>query len=305
MTAIANVGCGNDDLVPPDESAPASVLACARTTDVAAEPFHHLIASKALSAERYRDLAATFPSSDAILNGRAPAKGNAAARLPAFKVMDNPAITPAWREFFAFHTSHQFWVDILRVFGPALRKTHPDLERLTGKKLEQWRAGPRGIPGDFDVRLECQFVIGTPWTESNSEPPSVKTPHVDKCDTILAALLYFRDPDDDVEGGDLELYSWTRSPRFLGRRMIMPRDLQRRKHVRYEENTFVAFVNSAQAAHGVTPRSASQLPRRYINFIVEIPFAAFTAPKLGRIGRLIHRRARRGLGERVIGGDNY
>jgi hypothetical protein len=40
-------------------------------------------------------------------------------------------------------------------------------------------------------------------------------------------------------------------------------------------------VNSAQAVHGVTPRAASHLPRRYINFIVETPFKAFRVPKLG------------------------
>lgn len=287
-----------------DEPDPVSILAHAQAADVAADPFCHLIASGALPAGRYRALAASFPNSDTILDGRAPRKGNAAARLPAIKVLDNPAIAAAWRGFFALHTSDAFWADILRVFGPALRRTHPDLERKAGKKLEEWRAGPRGAAGDLDVRLDCQFVINTPWSATD-EPPSVKTPHVDKPDTIFSALFYFRDPADEGQGGDLELYSWTRQPRFLRHRMILPNDLRHRKGVRYAPDTVVAFVNSAQAAHGVTPRAASSLPRRYINFIVETPFKAFDVPMMGAVGRLMHWRGRRGLGLRAIGGDRY
>lgn len=287
-----------------DEPDPVSILAHAQAAGVVADPFCHLIAPDALPAEQYRELAASFPSSDTILNGRAPRKGNAAARLPAIKVLDNPAIAAAWRSFFAFHTSDTFWADILRVFGPALHQTHPHLERKAGRKLEAWRAGPRGAAGDLDVRLDCQFVINTPWFATD-QPPSVKTPHVDKHDTIFSALFYFRDPADEGQGGDLELYSWTRRPRFLRNRMILPEDLRHRKDVRYAANTVIAFVNSAQAAHGVTPRAASRLPRRYINFIVETPFKAFDAPMMGPVGRLIHWRQRRGLGLRAIGGDRY
>jgi hypothetical protein len=291
-----------------EEPDPASILAGAQPADVAADPFCHLVAPGALPTNRYSDLAASFPASETILNGRAPRKGNAAARLPAIKVLDNPAIAAAWRSFFASHTSDHFWADIVRVFGTALRRTHPDLERKAGKRLDAWRAGPRGAEGDLDVQLDCQFVINTPWLASDgaeAEPPSVKTPHVDKRDTIFSALLYFRDPADEGQGGDLELYSWTRRPRFLRHRMILPDDLRHRKDVCYAANTVVAFVNSAQAAHGVTPRAASQLPRRYINFIVETPFKAFDTPMMGPVGRLIHWHRRRGLGLRAIGGDRY
>jgi hypothetical protein len=291
---------------------PVSILAGSGPVDVHGDPFSHLVRKGCLPADIYQDLAASFPSPDLILGSRQAPAVNAAARLPAFKVLDNAAIASAWREFFAFHTSDGFWKDIVRVFGAALRAAHPDLGGKAGKELEAWRAGPRGAAGDFDVQLDCQFVVNTPWPagaglKARHRRLSVKTAHVDKRDTILSALLYFRDPNDMGTGGDLELYAWNREPRFLKPRVILPSDIEARGQVPYAANTLVAFVNSARAAHGVTPRAPSPLPRRYVNFIAEVPFPVFETTMLGPVQRLLHwpsRRWRR-LGSRDVGGDRY
>jgi hypothetical protein len=291
---------------------PVSILAGSGPDDVNGDPFSHLVRTGCLPADIYQDLAASFPALDIILGSRQARAVNAAARLPAFKVLDNAAIASAWRDFFAFHTSDGFWKDIVRVFGTALRAAHPGLGRKAGKEIEAWRAGPRGAAGDFDVRLDCQFVVNTPWPAragSKARHPrlSVKTAHVDKRDTILSALLYFRDPNDMGTGGDLELYAWNREPRFLKPRVILPSDIEGRGQVPYAANTLVAFVNSARAAHGVTPRAPSPLPRRYVNFIAEVPFPVFETAMLGPMQRLLRwpgRRWRR-LGSRDVGGDRY
>ena len=283
-----------------------SILASSRPDDVQSDPFSHLVRNGCLAAEAYQDLAAAFPSMDVILGGRKARLVNAAARLPAFKVLANAAIAPMWRDFFAFHTSDGFWKDIVRVFGSALRATHPDLERQAGKTLDDWRAGPRGATNDFDVQLDCQFVINTPWPVATGRRDlSVKTAHVDKRDTILSALLYFRDPDDQGAGGDLELYAWNREPRFLKPRVILPSDIERREQVPYAANTLVAFVNSAKAAHGVTPRAPSPMPRRYINFIAEVPFPVFETTMVSRMLQLLCWPRWPRLGSRDIGGDRY
>lgn len=287
-----------------------SILGSSEPRDVSGDPFSHLVREACLPADLYRDLAASFPPLEVVLGDRKPRLVNAAARLPAFKVLDNPVIPSAWRDFFAFHASDQFWRDIVRVFGDAMRATHPNLERMAGKELEAWRAGPRGAPGDFDVRLDCQFVVNTPWPVGKSTTTtwpqrSVKTAHVDKRDTLLSALLYFRAPDDAGKGGDLELYAWNHEPRFLKPRVIVPSDIELRGRVPYAANTLVAFVNSTRAAHGVTPREPSPLPRRYINFIVEVPFRVFETTMFGLAGRLFYWPRARWLGSRDIGGDRY
>jgi hypothetical protein len=287
-----------------------SILAGSGPDDVHNEPFSHLVRKGCLSAGLYQDLAASFPSLNIILGNRQGRAVNAAARLPAFKVLDNAAIASSWRDFFAFHTSDAFWQDIVHVFGRALRAAHPALADQAGKAPEAWRAGPRGASGEFEVQLDCQFVVNTPWParmSSRDRRLSVKTAHVDKRDTILSALLYFRDPEDKGAGGDLELYAWNREPRFLKPRVILPSDIEARGQVRYAANTLVAFVNSARAAHGVTPRAPSPLPRRYINFIAEVPFPVFETRMLGPVQRLLHWPGRqwRRLGSRDIGGDRY
>lgn len=289
---------------------PISILAGSLPDHVQGDPFPHLVQKACLPADVYHDLAATFPSTDVILGGRESRSVNAAARLPAFKVLDNAAIALAWRDFFDFHTSDGFWKDIVRVFGAALRATHPDLVRKAGKELEAWRAGPRGAAGDFEVRLDCQFVVNTPWPlgkgfKARHQQRSVKTAHVDKRDTVLSALLYFRDPNDKGAGGDLELYAWNREPRFLKPRLILPSDIELHGQVPYAANTLAAFINSARAAHGVTPRSPSPLPRRYVNFIAEVPFPVFETMMLGPVQRLLLWPDCRRLGSRDIGGDRY
>jgi hypothetical protein len=287
-----------------------SILAGSRPDDIESDPFSHLVRNGCLPATVYHDLAASFPSTDVVLGSREARLVNAAARLPAFRVLDNAAIAPMWRDFFAFHTSDEFWKDIVRVFGPALRATHPDLESQAGKGLDAWRAGPRGAASEFDVELDCQFVVNTPWpagtvAKANRGQLSVKTAHVDKRDTILSALLYFRDPDDRGAGGDLELYAWNRKPRFLKPRVILPSDIELREQIPYAANTLVAFVNSAKAAHGVTPRAPSSVPRRYVNFIAEVPFAVFETTMLGRMRQLLYWSRWPRLGSRDIGGDRY
>lgn len=292
-------------------SAPMSILAGSGPENISRDPFCHLVRRDCLPAQTYQDLAATFPALEVVLGGRSPRLVNAAARLPAFKVLDSAAIAPAWRDFFALHTSDRFWKDIVRVFGDALRATHPDLERMAGKELDAWRAGPRGTSDDLDVRLDCQFVVNTPWAAGKTAfrapwpQRSVKTAHVDKRDTVFSALLYFRDPRDTGAGGDLELYAWNHEPRFLKPRVIVPSDIELRGRVPYAANTLVAFVNSARAAHGVTPRAPSPLPRRYINFIVEVPFRVFETTMFSAVHRLFYWPRARWLGSRDIGGDRY
>jgi hypothetical protein len=118
-------------------------------------------------------------------------------------------------------------------------------------------------------------------------------------------LLYFREPNDAGTGGDLELYAWSHEPRFLKPRVIMPSDIELREKVPYAPNTLVAFVNSASAAHGVTPRAPSPLPRRYINFIVEVPFRVFETTMFSLMERIFYWPRARWLGSRDLGGDRY
>lgn len=251
-----------------------------RPDQVSTTPYPHHVRQNAVPLDVFRQLEAEFPDLDMILNGRKEVGSNVAVRMTVKQVLGDKRISPLWREFFEYHTSGEYWRHVTRLFGDHFRRTFPDLEQKMGRRFEDWRVVPRGFGGEADLRLDCQFVMNTPVTEVTS----VKTPHVDLCDKIFSALFYFRDPRDQVAGGDLDIYAWKREPRFIKHRSI-ERDVELVETVPYAANTYVCFLNSANAVHGVSPRGITPIPRRYINFIAELPVKAFEPKQLNRLQR--------------------
>ncbi len=246
------------------------LLASASPAEVRSDPFAHLIRASALPSEEYATLAEQFPSLDALAENDPALGSNVAVRMSAARALGRSDVSPAWQRFFERSTSRDHWLEVVRVFGTHLRQAFPTLETRIGRSFEEWRVARRGSGEAADVRLDCQFVMNTPVLHRSS----VKTPHVDKYDKVFSALLYMRAPDDGTAGGDLDLYRWRRAPRFV-RHRALPRDVERVKTIAYAPNTYVAFVNSPQSVHGVSPRDPTSAPRRYVNFIAEVPLRAF------------------------------
>jgi len=257
------------------------LLSNVKQGDVVTEPYAHLTQGDVVPAPLYQELAADFPSLAMIVNGRTDFGSNEAVRMTVKQVLSDRRVSPLWREFFEYHTSGEYWRDVTRLFATHFRREFPGLEERVGRRYEDWRVMPRGYAGEADVRLDCQFVMNTPVTRKSS----VKTAHVDLCDKIFSALFYMRDPRDVSGGGDLNIYNWRREPRFVKHRALH-RDVELVKTVPYSANSYLCFVNSAQAVHGVSPRETTDVPRRYINFIAELPVKAFEPKQIGRLQRL-------------------
>jgi hypothetical protein len=252
-------------------------------SDVVEQPYPHYISSHALADDAYAVLEEEFPALETILDGRNYAN-NQAVRMTVKQVLSDRRISPLWREFFDYHTGKDYWRDVVRVFGERFRREFPGLEERVGRHYEDWRVVPRGFSGDADLHLDCQFVMNTPVTAMSR----VKTTHIDLSDKIFSALFYFRDQADASSGSDFEIYRWRREPRFIKHR-VMNRDVEVVKTVKYGPNTYACFLNSPHAVHAVSPRSITQVPRRYINFIAELPFKAFKTKQLNRLQRFWHR----------------
>jgi hypothetical protein len=113
-------------------------------------------------------------------------------------------------------------------------------------------------PGELRIRGRATFGINTPVTA----PSSVRGAHVDSWHKLFVGLFYLRRPDDESTGGDLILYR--RKP---GRRRdrwaasIDFDDVEAVVTVPYEPNSYVLFLNTEDAIHGVSPRSVSSVPR--------------------------------------------
>lgn len=258
------------------------MLESVRPEQITANPYPHHVRQNAVSVEIYQQLEAEFPDLALILNGRQEVGSNVAVRMTVKQVLGDRRISPLWREFFEYHTSGDYWRQVTRLFGDHFRSAFPRLEEKIGRRFEDWRVVPRGFGGDADIRLDCQFVMNTPVREVTS----VKTPHVDLCDKIFSALFYFRDPRDVASGGDLDIYAWNRAPRFIKHRSI-ERDVTLTKTVPYAANTYLCFLNSENAVHGVSPRGITEVPRRYVNFIAELPINVFEPKQLNRLQRFL------------------
>jgi hypothetical protein len=254
------------------------LLADVKQSDIVTEPYAHYTQSDVVPAPLYQELAAEFPTLATIVNERSDIGSNEAVRMTVKQVLSDRRIAPLWREFFEYHTSADYWRNVTRLFAQHFRREFPELEERVGRAYEDWRVVPRGYAGEADVRLDCQFVMNTPVKRKSS----VKTAHVDLCDKIFSALFYMRDPRDNSQGGDLDIYDWRREPRFIKHRTLN-RDVELVKTVTYRANSYLCFVNSAQAVHGVSPRDLTRVPRRYINFIAELPIKAFEPKQLNRL----------------------
>lgn len=251
-----------------------------KQNDIVTEPYAHYTQADVVPAPLYQELAAAFPTLATIVNERSDIGSNEAVRMTVKQVLGDRRIAPLWREFFEYHTSADYWRDVTRLFAVHFRREFPGLEDRVGRAYEDWRVVPRGYAGEAEVRLDCQFVMNTPVKRKSS----VKTAHIDLCDKIFSALYYMRDPRDQSEGGDLDIYDWRREPRFVKHRALM-RDVKPVKTVPYRANSYLCFVNSPQAVHGVSPRDTTDVPRRYINFIAELPVKAFEPKQIGRLQR--------------------
>ena len=163
----------------------------------------------------------------------------------------------------------------MRALAPDIRATYPDLEQRIGRPLEQWRAGVRRRDtfASCEVLLDAQICINTPVRTAAS---SVRGPHVDKPNKLFAGLWYLRPPEDtDTVGGELLIYRWRAGRARFDGAELEPRDVEVVAQVPYAGNTFVLFLNSLDALHGVTPRQPTPRTRWFLNLVGEVGVPLF------------------------------
>jgi hypothetical protein len=258
-----------------------SILSNVKPQDLNLDPFPHLIVENALDAEVFAELEATFPSDQLIVDDRT--MQDTWYDYPACKAVTDERISPVWRRFFAHHTSSEFFQELVALAGPQIRALNPRLEERAGKPLTQFaigmRPGGRGDPlaPGADASMECQFYVN--YTK---QPRTVRGPHVDRPSELFAALLYFRQPEDDCTGGNLEICEATRHTKqdsVLIDQLpaeISPKNVRTVAAAPYKRNTLVLFLNSPRSIHSVAQRSPTPLTRRHINFCCDVNFDLFT-----------------------------
>jgi len=249
-----------------------SILERVRRSDIVHAPYPHLHMPDALDAAYYGELAAAYPTLNRIANN-APIGNNEAYLLSARDVLDDPALPGIWRDFFDYHTSKAFFREMLSFWEPCIQREYPDLTERFGKPLAELETAVRArskekSPGNIgaDMMLDCQFGMNSPVTA----PSSVRGPHIDKPYKLYAALLYFRHPEDNFQGGDLDLYR-PKKPHYPTNAQLNvdERHVERFATIPYRANTLIMWLNTPRSLHGVSPRPVTSVSRRYVNFLAE------------------------------------
>ena len=271
-------------------------------------PFPHYAVTDALPREAFQALVAAWPDDTLVMQGAAPGDNRRYSWSAADALVDR-ALDPRWRAFVEAHVSQPFLDAVLAALAPAIRAQYPDLEARIGQPIGEWRAGLRRRDGfaQAEVLLDAQLCINTPVVSAAS---TVRGPHVDRPNKLFAGLYYLRPPSDtSTRGGELELYRWRRrGARFDGAE-LSPRDVELARTVPYRGNTFVLFVNSLDALHGVTPRAPTPNTRYFLNLVgeVNVPLFDLRARQLRTRGlRRAWRRLRNAIaGRETVSGQRY
>ncbi|WKZ27340.1 MAG: hypothetical protein QY311_01100 [Candidatus Paceibacterota bacterium] len=244
-----------------------SLLGRITSAQIHKAPFPYVVIPNALDPDLCDALLRSFPPLSAITGGE-PYVSNQRFSYTAAEALDNASLSREWRDMVSYHVSQSFFGEVLSRFKEHMQAQYPNISGHIGG-VDSWRVGMRNKDTftDRDILLDAQISINTPVVDRAS---SVKISHIDNERELFAGLLYLRDPRDDSQGGDLEIYRAKRQPRFHGPRLIANRFVEKITSIPYTHNTFVFFLNTPHAIHGVSPRSVTRFPRLLFNVIGEV-----------------------------------
>ena len=221
--------------------------------EVHSYPWPHVVVKNAV--DYYDELATTRPDLHTVINGCAYGE-NTRYDLESPSALKLPNLSPVWREFIEYHSSADFWRDIVRVFGEHIAAIYPDLNPFK----------PPACPkSDTKITIRCKVGVNTP----TSKESSVRGLHVDSTNELVAGLLYMPLPEDDA-GGELEIHELTAFPQFRPPAELLPGLSRYVKTVPYKPNTLFMFINTDFSIHSVTPRKPTKLERRFASFAIDV-----------------------------------
>tara|TARA_B100001287_G_scaffold227325_1_gene197233 strand:+ start:1492 stop:2307 length:816 start_codon:yes stop_codon:yes gene_type:complete len=237
-----------------------SILNKFQKSDLKISPFPHIVLKDALNKDIASTLTKEFPLHEFDLSGN-----NLRRDIPSYKVANALKISNLWRDFIKYHSSRQFYIEVLNAFKEAL--SEKDF-----KKYNDYQTGLRGFNSHKrnKVLMDAQISINTPVEKLSS----VRKAHLDNTNKFFSGLFYLRLPNDDSRGGNLQLCKW-REEYTLSKKIKLYRESLHQNHyevfdeLKYENNLAVLFLNSIESLHSVTPRYETSYPRCFVNLVGE------------------------------------
>lgn len=229
------------------------------------DPFPHLVIDDALPQELYDRLAASYPDPERMpekyksMNNQ---RYNLLSRWGATEFPFEDA-SADWRAFVEANESTAFVEKAFSLF--------PDyLAESSGlSKIDLSKFGPdlptkiktEDVVAPSDMKPRVTVAVNTPATAIKS----VRGVHTDNARKAYVGLLYFRLPEDDSTGGDLEIFRWKEGARRSSWPVAAdPAAVELVKTIEYRPNRLIFFLATDNALHGVSPRSITPSWRRLV-----------------------------------------
>ena len=246
-----------------------SLLTGITPADIRLDPYPHMLIRDVMDPQAFRALSESFPGFEKIgwADTRRAPPSNQRFQFSAWPIRNHPDMTPMWKEFIALHSSPEFFAQVVALF----RDHWPsELKRALGGNL---MGHPMGLlmRDQFDtarILQDARIEINTPVT---TKPTSSRGAHLDTLNRLFTCLFYLRHPDDNSEGGDLQLFRWKDGPVANIDVFELPADaVEVVTTIPYRPNQLVIFPQVINAIHGVSVRALTPATRRYVFISAEI-----------------------------------
>ena len=229
--------------------------------EVYTHPYPYVCVEEALPENVYKELEETFP--EELVTSTSPHDGGITYRYKCKEANERP-IPNIWQDFFAYHTSPEYFTACLNLFAPVIESNYNQYKNL----LDADNITVRDVDNSGKYVTDCQFVVHEPVDQTGTS----RTPHVDNPVEIYAGLLYMRKSNDISEGGNFTIHEQTGNIEQVNKSLGRQVEDNIHKPVRevpYKANSFCMFLNVMGSIHSVTPRINPTERRRSINIIGE------------------------------------
>jgi len=229
--------------------------------EVYTHPYPYVCVEEALPENLYKELEETFP--EELVTSTSPHDGGITYRYKCKEANHKP-IPAIWQDFFAYHTSPEYFKACLNLFAPVIESNYNQYKNL----LDADNITVRDVDNSGQYVTDCQFVVHEPVDQTGTS----RTPHVDNPVEIYAGLLYMRKLNDISEGGNFTIHEQTGNIEQVNKslgRQVEDNIHKPIREVPYKANSFCMFLNVMGSIHSVTPRINPTERRRSINIIGE------------------------------------
>jgi hypothetical protein len=244
--------------------------------DVKKMPCPFVNIANRLDGDVFARLAAEFPDIVSLTQG-VEDYGERKFALYASDLLPMGKLSPLWREFAEAHISQAFFRQVAALFKDDIAQYYPDLEDRVGKPFNDFTIGwnDRRNKNEQMVANRPDIIMDVGFSHDYTHVQrSARGAHTDHNAKLFAGLLYFRFPEDNTTGGELELCApkpgrkvFTKDGDVIWHkdyRSIDDTAVYTAASIPFQPNQFVMFLNTARSIHRVSLREPSQIPRRHI-----------------------------------------